>query len=70
MSNFVCEKCGKQCIDSPLGYITGCEHYPADMERLPANMEKILYDNLWELYESDDKPSNMELRGCASRSPA
>ena len=61
MSNFVCEKCGKQCIDSPFGYITGCEHYPTDIQRLPVNMEKILYDNLWELHESDDKPSNAKL---------
>lgn len=63
MSNFNCEKCGKLCIDSPLGCITGCEHYPPEMQRLPANMGKILYDNLWDLYERDDKPSNDKLRG-------
>ena len=28
MSNFQCEKCGKNIIDSPTGYITGCKHYP------------------------------------------
>lgn len=28
MSNFVCEICGAACIDSPEGYVTGCEHYP------------------------------------------
>ena len=33
MSNFICEKCGKPCVDSPLGYITGCEHYPANYEQ-------------------------------------
>ena len=32
MSNFICEKCGTHCIDSPEGYITGCEHYPADIK--------------------------------------
>ena len=30
MSNFVCEKCGAPHFDSPLGYATGCEHYPFD----------------------------------------
>lgn len=28
MSSFKCDKCGADCIDSPNGYITGCEHYP------------------------------------------
>jgi len=31
MSNFKCEKCGTACYDTPNGYITGCEHYPADL---------------------------------------
>ena len=31
MSSFICEKCGQQILDTPHGYITGCEHYP--MER-------------------------------------
>jgi hypothetical protein len=31
MSNFQCEKCGTICYDTPRGYITGCEHYPADL---------------------------------------
>lgn len=30
MSNFNCPHCGKPCIDSPRGYVTGYEHYPAD----------------------------------------
>lgn len=30
MSNFNCEHCGAACIDSPRGYVTGCEHYPAE----------------------------------------
>lgn len=29
MSNFACETCGTVCVDSPSGYLTGCEHYPA-----------------------------------------
>ena len=32
MSNFQCEKCGTICYDTPNGYITGCEHYPADLK--------------------------------------
>lgn len=28
MSNFKCEHCGENIIDSPRGYITGCSHYP------------------------------------------
>jgi len=31
MSNFICDQCGKTCTDSPRGYVTGCEHYPADI---------------------------------------
>ena len=33
MSNFECEKCGTICYDTPSGYITGCEHYPADIKK-------------------------------------
>jgi len=33
MSNFVCEKCGTVCYDSPNGYVTGCTHYPADIAK-------------------------------------
>lgn len=33
MSSFVCEKCGKPCIDIDRGgYVTGCEHYPPDID--------------------------------------
>jgi len=32
MSNFKCEKCGAICSDTEKGYVTGCEHYPADVE--------------------------------------
>lgn len=28
MSSFFCNFCGKACLDSPQGYITGCIHYP------------------------------------------
>ena len=57
---FICDKCGRTCVNSPLGYISGCEHYPLDMQRLPADMEDILHDNLWSLYIKDD---NTEIIG-------
>jgi len=39
MSNFKCPECGTDCIDSTNGYITGCEHFPADAQ--PAPDEKL-----------------------------
>jgi hypothetical protein len=30
VSNFICEECGAKVVDSPRGYITGCEHYPVE----------------------------------------
>ena len=38
MSNFKCEKCGKDIIDSQTGYINGCEHYP--LPELPSDIEE------------------------------
>lgn len=37
MAFFVCEKCGKQIIESPLGYgyITECKHYPFVSNKIP-----------------------------------
>ena len=32
MSNFYCETCGAAVIDSPAGYVEGCEHYPPDVK--------------------------------------
>ena len=32
MSSFYCVKCGTAIIDSPNGYITGCEHYPTALQ--------------------------------------
>ena len=31
MSHFNCEHCGTAIIDTPDGYVTGCEHYPNTM---------------------------------------
>ena len=30
MSSFKCEHCNEDIIDTPKGYITGCEHYPLE----------------------------------------
>lgn len=32
MSSFRCEKCGKNIIDTEIGFVTGCEHYPHDCQ--------------------------------------
>ena len=29
MSSFTCGDCGAHILDTPLGYATACEHYPA-----------------------------------------
>ena len=34
MSNFKCEKCDKDIIDSENRYVTGCEHYPVENKSL------------------------------------
>jgi hypothetical protein len=33
MSNFTCSRCGIANIDSPTGYVAGCQHYPPDNSR-------------------------------------
>ncbi len=33
MSHFQCDKCGIAQIDSPIGYIAGCCHYPPENGR-------------------------------------
>lgn len=33
MSNFLCDKCGIANIDSPTGYVAGCQHYPPEHGR-------------------------------------
>ena len=59
MSNFTCPHCGKDIIDSPRGYITGCEHYPIDHgpQKQPSSVRKIMAEtaavrrDLWPLVE-------------------
>lgn len=33
MSNFTCSRCGIANIDSPTGYVAGCQHYPPENGR-------------------------------------
>ena len=33
MINMHCEQCGVLLIDSPRGYITGCEHHKPDIKK-------------------------------------
>lgn len=41
MSNFECSICKTQILDTPHGYITGCEHYPLEkLEPHPRNKRK------------------------------
>lgn len=40
MSNFICPECSKEIIDTPQGYITGCEHYPAKAMELSKSQVK------------------------------
>lgn len=43
MSNFKCEQCGADCIDSPAGYITGCKHYPVGKLNYEKKNMKYIY---------------------------
>ena len=40
MSNFDCQKCGKEIIDSTNGYITGCRHWPMIKKPKKSSCEK------------------------------
>jgi hypothetical protein len=48
MASFTCEKCGKDILDSPQGYMTGCVHYPLENRTRvhiapPPSKEKIIH---------------------------
>ena len=44
MSNFYCKKCGTAIIDSPNGYITGCEHYPTALQTENKRLREVIKD--------------------------
>lgn len=41
MSSFRCEHCGTDCLDSPHGYTTGCEHYLPDTQDFKGLVNEI-----------------------------
>ena len=43
MSNFICEHCGALCYDTPEGYISGCEHYPPDINKAGLKVKNKTY---------------------------
>lgn len=64
MSNFVCEQCGAEILDTPTGYTTGCPHYPletlnAEFAYLPKLLEELempfLLDELTEFTQPTKK---------------
>jgi len=42
MSSFLCEHCGASILDTPIGYITGCKHYPLPLARDHSTLEQLL----------------------------
>lgn len=67
MSTFACEHCGVIIQDTPNGYVTHCEHYPADSpsevdfgpQRGPSSLSKVAAEcrSLHELLKATEPPS-------------
>jgi len=57
MSNFRCDICGKNILDSPRGYVTGCPHYPlSERTTLSPNLKgRIRHDILKKMREDSLK---------------
>ena len=51
MSNFYCPVCRTPCIDSAIGYITGCDHNPVSEVAVNYYMNLSDNDNLTEEQE-------------------
>jgi hypothetical protein len=43
MSSFTCKHCGTDILDTPAGYITGCEHYPIEGKKMKAHFSDDEY---------------------------
>lgn len=69
MSNFQCEKCGTICYDTPNGYITGCEHYPADLKH---NETERILKSVADFFEDRELTADQieAIKAAASRKPA
>ena len=50
MSSFICSACGTLIIDSPTGYLTGCEHYPVKGYLIPSPPKDV---EVFEIPEED-----------------
>jgi len=59
MSNFACEYCGAVCLDTPIGYVTGCEHYPADVMMRECASSKAVRYHLTDKTSDDQEPRNV-----------
>ncbi len=42
MSNFQCSQCGTALIDSPTGYVTGCEHHPIEKPMAKSGIDQMV----------------------------
>ena len=42
MNSFFCEHCGAHILDTPIGYITGCKHYPLPLARDHSTLKQLL----------------------------
>lgn len=63
MSNFQCEICGANIYDSDYGYLTGCEHYPTEVEATAIHHKDYKYlgsekDSHDRNYEINDEPED------------
>ena len=51
----ICPVCGYYCLgDGGQGCIDKPYLFALKQERLPPEFEKVLHNNLWELYDSDE----------------
>ena len=59
MSNFICEKCGAGILDSDMGYITGCSHYPVEVSASIKRRTGVL-----KMWKNKKEVRTMPKKGC------
>ena len=67
MSSFYCEKCGTAIIDSPNGYITGCEHYPTALQAENKRLREVIKDIKFEAEFNGNDESVQKIFGLAKQ---